>query len=62
MLTQHRINTEKLYFLTRETNNIDTKEEDILDIYMNLFNMVNAFINLQMDFIFSIRSYCKKSS
>ena len=29
MGTQHRINTEKLYFLTREKNNMDTEEEDI---------------------------------
>ena len=27
--TQHRINMEKLYFLTRETNSMDTDEEDI---------------------------------
>ena len=60
MWTQHRINTEKLFILTRETNNMDT-EEDILDIYINLIDIVNAFINFQMDFIFYIQSYCKKS-
>ena len=36
-------------------------EEDILDIYINLIDIVNAFINFQMDFIFYIQSYCKKS-
>ena len=51
---------EKLHFLTRETNNMDT-EEDILVIYINLINMINAFTNLQMDLTFSIRNYCKKN-
>ena len=51
---------EKLHFLTRETNNMDT-EEDILVIYINLINMINAFTNLQMDLIFSIRNYYKKN-
>ena len=60
MWTEHRINTEKLYFLTRETNNMDTEEEDISAIYINLINMINAFTNLQMNLIFSIRSYYKK--
>ena len=45
MWTQHRINTEKLYFLTREKN-MDT-EEDILVANMvsniRLVNMVNVF-------------------
>ena len=59
MWTQHQINTEKLYFLTRETNNMDT-EVDILAIYINSINTVNAFTNLHMDFIFSIRHCCKK--
>ena len=40
---------------------MDTEEEeDILAIYVNLINMVNVFTNLQIDFIFSIRNYCKK--
>ena len=38
MCTEHRINTEKLYFLTRETDNMDTEEEDISAIYINLIN------------------------
>ena len=59
MWTQHYINTEKIYFLTRETNNIGT-EKDTLIIYINLINMVNAFNNLQMDFIFSVRNCWKK--
>ena len=37
MCTEHRINTEKLYFLPRETDNMDT-EEDISAIYINLIN------------------------
>ena len=44
---------EKLYFLTRETNKMDA-EEDILAIYINLINIINAFTNLQMDCMFSI--------
>ena len=36
MWTEHRINTEKLYFLTREKNNMDTWEENILPTYINL--------------------------
>ena len=39
---------------------MDTEEEDILAIYKNLINMIDVFTNLQMDFIFSIRNYCKK--
>ena len=35
-------------------------EEDILAIYINLINMINAFTKLQMDLIFSIRNYYKK--
>ena len=35
-------------------------EEDISAIYINLVDMVHAFTNLQLDFIFSIRNYCKK--
>ena len=34
--------------------------EDILAIDINLINMANAFIKLQMDFIFSTWIYCKK--
>ena len=39
---------------------MDKKQEDILAIYINLINMVNAFTKLQIDFIFSIRNYSKK--
>ena len=39
---------------------MDREEENILAIYINLMNMINAFTNLQMDLIFSIRNYCKK--
>ena len=60
MQTKHRINKERIYFFTREANKMDTKEEDILAIYIILINMVNAFTNFQMDLIFSLRSYCKK--
>ena len=35
-------------------------EEDILAIYINLINMINAFTKLQMDLIFFIRNYYKK--
>ena len=35
-------------------------EEDILAIYIDLIYMVDVLTNLQMDFIFSIRNYCKK--
>ena len=59
MWTEHRIDTEKLCFLTRETNNMD-REEDISAIYINLINMINAFTNLQMGLIFSIRNFYKK--
>ena len=38
MGTQHRINTEKLYLVTREKNNTDT-EEDILAIYIWLVDL-----------------------
>ena len=59
--TQHCINKEKLYFLARKTNSMDTEEEHILATDINLINVVNEFINLQMDFIFSIWSYYNKS-
>ena len=39
---------------------MDREEENILAIYINLMNMINAFTNLQMDLIFSIRNYYKK--
>ena len=39
---------------------MDTEEEDNLAIYINLINMIDAFTNLQIDFIFSIQTYCKK--
>ena len=50
---KHRINTEKLYFLTSEKNSTDTKEDILVAIDINLINMVNAFTNLVTDFIFS---------
>ena len=34
--------------------------EEVLAIYINLINMVDAFINLQMDLIFSIENYYEK--
>ena len=44
MCTEHRLNTEKLYFLTRET---DTEEEDISAIYINLIiNLINRLMHL----------------
>ena len=57
MWTEHHFNSEKS-FSTRE-NNMD-RAEDILAIYVNLINMIDAFTNLQMDFIFSIGNHCKK--
>ena len=36
------------------------REEDISAIYINLINMINAFTNLQMGLIFSIRNFYKK--
>ena len=39
---------------------MDTEEGDMLAIYINSINMFDVFTNLQMDFIFSIRNYCKK--
>ena len=61
MWRQHRIDTEQIYFLTTEKKkNMDTEEKDILvAIYINLINIVNAFTNLQIDFMFSIGNYCK---
>ena len=50
---KHRINTEKLCFLTSEKNSTDTKEDILVAIDINLINMVNAFTNLVTDFIFS---------
>ena len=52
---------------------MDTEEEDILAIrlryfsyyfryFMYKFNMVDAFTNFQMNFIFSIRNYCKNKT
>ena len=38
---------------------MDTEEEDILAIYINLIDMVYAFTKSQIDFIFSIRNCCK---
>ena len=34
---QHRVDTEKLYFLTKETNNVDTKKRYIIS-YLCKFN------------------------
>ena len=36
MWTEHLINTEKLYFLIRKENIMDTEEENISAIYINL--------------------------
>ena len=38
MWTQYRINKEKLYFLTREKNNMN-REEDNSAIYIKLINV-----------------------
>ena len=46
MWTQHRIDTEKLYFLTKEKNKTDTKENILAAIYINLINMDNAITNI----------------
>ena len=32
---------------------MDTEEEDILAIYINLINMINAFTKLQMDLFYT---------
>ena len=61
MWTQYRINKEKLYFLIREKKNkMDSEEkEDILAAtFINIINMANAFTNLQIYFIFSMRNFC----
>ena len=39
---------------------MNTEEEAILAIYINSINMVTAFTNLPMDFIFSLRNYYYK--
>ena len=46
MWTQHRIDTEKLYFLTKEKIKTDTKENILAAIYINLINMDNAITNI----------------
>ena len=46
MWTQHRIDTGKLYFLTKEKNKTDTKENILAAIYINLINMDNAITNI----------------
>ena len=46
MWTQHRSDTEKLYFLTKEKNKTDTKENILAAIYINLINMDNAITNI----------------
>ena len=46
MWTQHRIDTEKLYFLTKEKNKTDTKENILAAIYINLINMDNDITNI----------------
>ena len=53
MWTQHRIDTEKLYFLAREKNNTDTKEDILVASDINLINMINAFTNFAAEFIVS---------
>ena len=40
MWTQQRINTEKCYLLIEKK--MDTEEDILVAIYMNLINMVNA--------------------
>ena len=39
---------------------METEEHDISAICINLVNVVDAFTNLKVDFIFFIRNYCKK--
>ena len=39
---------------------MDTEEENILAIYINLINMADVFTNLQIDFMFSIRILARK--
>ena len=46
MWTQHRIDTGKLYFLTKEKNKTDTKENILAAIYINLINMDNDITNI----------------
>ena len=46
MWTQHRIDTGKLYFLTKEKIKTDTKENILAAIYINLINMDNAITNI----------------
>ena len=46
MWTQHRSDTEKLYFLTKEKNKTDTKENILAAIYINLINMDNVITNI----------------
>ena len=46
MWTQHRSDTEKLYFLTKEKNKTDTKEKILAAICINLINIDNAITNI----------------
>ena len=46
MWTQHGIDTEKLYFLTKAENKTDTKENILAAIYINLINMDNAITKI----------------
>ena len=46
MWTQHRIDTGKLYFLTKEKIKTDTKENILAAIYINLINMDNVITNI----------------
>ena len=46
MWTQHRIDTEKLYLLTKEKNKTDTKEKILAAICINLINIDNAITNI----------------
>ena len=62
MQTKHRINKERIYFFTREANKMDTKEEDILAIYIILINMVNAFTTFKWtsSFLYEVIARKKK--
>ena len=46
MWTQHRIDTEKIYLLTKEKNKTDTKEKILAAIYINLINIDNVITNI----------------
>ena len=49
-----------IFLTAREKDNTNIKEKHIfVAIYINLINTVNAFTNLEIDFIFSIGNYYK---